>query len=123
MNIITPEYLRGVRVNALRKRTWFKALDRVERGIVDLTIKMVKTLKSHVLAGEIVKILVKLKEADKGAFTRHIESYGYQKLKIVVAQAASFGSNVAHSWLRELDYAAWLALNNIYNPVGWRCVS
>ncbi len=120
MNIISQEYLRKVRSTAVRKRVWFRVLDRVERGIFNLTISFVEKVQSHVLAGVLVKILVKLRDSAKSVFTRHVESYGYMKLRETVEQAVGLGNNAAREWLRELGFAEWFALNNIYNPVGWR---
>ena len=42
MSILSQNYLRGVRLAALRKRTWYRVLDRVEQGIIDLTIGVVE---------------------------------------------------------------------------------
>ena len=119
LSIITPDYLKSVRLTALRKRTWFKALDKLERGILNLTIKFVEKLKSQVLAGHIVKILAKLRDAAKCAFTMHVESYGYRKLRETVEQALGLGYD-ATGWVRDIGFAEWFALNNYYNPVGWR---
>jgi len=84
-----------------------------------LTIKFVENIKSQVLAGHIVKILVKLRDAAKCAFTRHVESYGYMKLRETVEQARGLGYD-ATGWVRDLGFAEWFALNNYYNSVGWR---
>ena len=119
VNIISQDYLRKVRLAALRKRVWYSVLDRVERGIFNLTINVVKKVQSSVLAGELVKILAKLGDASKSAFTRHVESYGYMKLRLVVEQAKGFGSE-ASGWLMDLGFAEWFALNSFYNPAGWR---
>lgn len=87
---------------------------------MNLTIKFVKSLKSQLLAGHIVKILAKLRDAAKCAFTRHVESYGYRKLRETATQAVGLGYEAARDWMRELGFAEWFALNNINNPVGWR---
>ena len=68
MSILSQKYLKEVRYAALRKRVWYRALDRVERGIIDLTICVVEKVQSQVLAKELVKILVKLRDASKSAF-------------------------------------------------------
>jgi hypothetical protein len=119
LSLITHDYLKSVRLTALRKRTWFKALDKLERGIFNLTIKFVENIKSQVLAGHIVKILEKLRDAAKCAFTRHVESYGFMKLRETAEQALGLGYD-ATGWIRDLGFAEWFALNNYYNPVGWR---
>ena len=119
VNIISQDYLRTVRLAALRKRVWYRVLDRVERGIFNLTIDVVVKVHSSVLAGELVKILAKLRDASKSAFTRHIESYGYKKLRETVKQANALGCE-ASGWLIDFGFAEWFALNSFYNPAGWR---
>ena len=120
VNIISQDYLRTVRLAALRKRVWYRVLDRVERGIVNLTIDVVMKVQSSVLAGELVKILAKLRDASKSAFTRHVESYGYLKLREIVRQADALGCEGACGWLMDLGFAEWFALNSFYKPAGWR---
>jgi hypothetical protein len=113
MIIISQEYLRKVRSTAVRKRVWFRVLDRVERGIFNLTISYVEKVQSHVL----VNILVKLRDGSKSVFIRHVEGYGYMKIRLVVEQAMVFGSE-ASGWLMDLGYAEWFAVNNYYSPYG-----
>ena len=119
VNIISQDYLRAVRLAALRKRVWYRVLDRIERGIFNLTIDIVEKVQSSVLAVELVKILAKLRDASKSAFTRHVESYGYLKLREIVRQADALGCEGACGWLMDLGFAEWFALNNYSNPVGW----
>jgi hypothetical protein len=117
MNIFSQDYLRNARSTALRKRVWFRALDRVERSIVDLTIVFVEKVQSQVLAKELVRILAKLKDDSKSVFIKHVEGYGYRKLRLVVEQAKGFGS-LAQGWLMDLGYAEWFAVNDYYSPYG-----
>ena len=120
LSSFSGDYLRSVRLAALRRRVWFRVLDRVERGIVDLTIVFVEKVQSQVLVKELVKILAKLRDASKSAFTRHVEGYGYMKLRLVVEQVRGFGSE-AVGWLMDFGYAEWFAVNDYNSPVGWRC--
>lgn len=118
--VLSKEFLREVRYKALRKRVWYKALDRIERGMVNLTISVVERVKSYTLASELTKILDKLREAMKSAFIRHCESYGRKKLIEVVGIALSFGSTDAKDWHGDESMVRLLALNNFYDPVGWK---
>ena len=118
--MISSELLRDVRCNALRKRVWYKTLDRIERDIVNLTISVVERVKSCTLLSELNKILEKLREAMKSPFIRHCENYGCKKLVEVVEMALSFGSTVADEWLGDESMIRLLALNNMYNPIGWK---
>jgi hypothetical protein len=117
--VLSKELLREVRGIALRKRVWYKALDEIERGIVNLTISIVERVKSRLLMQEISKILDKLREAFKSAFTRHVEDYGFKKLMDVINVAVSFGNQEALKWGSE-SFAKLLAVNNYNNPVGWK---
>jgi len=117
--MLSKELLREVRGIALRKRVWYKALDEIERGIVNLTISVVESVKSLTLVRELVKILAKLREAFKSAFVKHVEDYGFRKLMDVINVAVGFGNVEALKWGSE-SFARLLALNNFNNPVGWR---
>ena len=117
--MLSKEFLREVRGIALRKRVWYRALDEIERGIVNLTISVVESVKSPTLVREISKILAKLREAFKSAFIKHVENYGFKKLMDVINVAVSLGNVEALKWGSE-SFARLLAVNNYNNPVGWR---
>lgn len=119
---MSKELLREARGTALRRRVWYKALDGIERGIINLTINVVDSVKSPTLLRELSKILAKLREAFKSAFTRHLEGYGYRKLVDYIKVALSFGNEGALGW-RTDSYAMLLAVNDYNNPVGWRQAS
>ena len=118
---VSKEQLREVRSTALRKRVWYKALDGIERGIINLTISVVGGVKSPTLMREISKILVKLREAFKSAFTRHL-NYGSRKLVDILKIALGFGNQAALGWETD-SFAMLLTVNNYNNPVGWKQVS
>ena len=48
---------------ALRRHVWFRVLNRVERGIIDLTVKYVACIKSGKLAKLVTAIMEKLQSA------------------------------------------------------------
>jgi len=116
---LSIETLRATRGCALRKRVWYRALDGLERGIVNLTITLVERVKSLRLAGTIADILEKLEDALKSEFTRHLEAYGYGKMRDAIRAALCFGDRLALGWDQE-SLARLLTLNNLHNPPGWR---
>ena len=117
MNFLTPNYLRFIRTEALRKRIWYLVLDRLEQGIVNLTIKIVDTLSGDVLIKIIVGILAKLWEAGKSTFVKHIEGYGVAQMWRIVEISIGFGSLVADGWFCK-GFAEWFAVNDYYSPYG-----
>ncbi len=54
--------LNETKKHALRRGVWFKALNRVERGIIDLTVKYVDNIKSTKLAKVLTAIIEKLQQ-------------------------------------------------------------
>ena len=118
MNILTPDFLRAVRRDALRRRTWHKVLDRMERGIVNLTIRYVERIRSFTLARSIVGILKKLRDARKSVFVRRHEEFGLARAVEVVSLAVSLGSDCAMGWLSDNRLSMWLTLNSMYSPYG-----
>src|SRR2546427_12370297 len=60
---LTGRKLAGLKTRALRKRVWYKVLDRIERGLLDLTIRWVDNVRSGRLTETLLPILMKLAQA------------------------------------------------------------
>ena len=60
---ITCEVLIGIKTRGLRRRVWYGALDRMERGLVDLTIRWVDKVRSGRMTETLMPILEKLAQA------------------------------------------------------------
>ena len=110
----------GVRRKALRRGVWHSALDKLDRGILNLTIKLVEDVKSSTLGVAVTRILARLVEACKSPLVRYFEEHGYDKLRNIVEIAVSFGSRVASEWLTDHDFAWYISVNNYNNPIGWK---
>ena len=117
--MFTRSFLVGVRKKALRRRVWWRALDRVERGIVDLTIRVVDKVQSEALGVEIVKILKKLKDALKSPFVRLMESYGLERARRLSEQALSWGYEKAGGWAYDFRFIKYLTVIETNSPVGF----
>ena|SRR2546427_7959933 len=57
---ITREALIGIKTRGLRRGVWYGALDRMERGLVDLTIRWVDKVRSGRMTEKLLPILEKL---------------------------------------------------------------
>jgi len=117
--MFTRGFLVGVRRKAFRRRVWYSALDRVERGILSLTSQIVDRVESRVLGVELVKILAKLRDAMKSAFTRHVESYGFKRVVQLVKQAKAMGCERALEWLHDMSFIRYLTFIDINQPIGY----
>src|SRR2546428_91878 len=67
---LTSRKLAGLKTRALRKRVWYGVLDRVERGLLDLTIRWVDNVRSGRLREMLLRILVKLARAMEQGMAR-----------------------------------------------------
>ena len=94
MGNISLESLRSIRRKAYRKRVWYTALDSLERGIVNLTIGIVESVKSLRLTKVLEAIHEKLENACLGVFDRHHKEFGLGRAVVVVDQAFGFVSLV-----------------------------
>lgn len=117
--MFTRDFLVGVRRKALRRKVWYSALDRVERAILSLTSQIVDRVESRVLEVVIVKILEKLMDVMKNAFTRHMESYGFKRVVQLVGQAKAMGCERALEWLHDTSFIRYLTFIDINQPVGY----
>src|SRR2546422_11260430 len=67
---LTSRKLAGLKTRALRKRVWYRVLDRVERGLLDLTIRWVDNVRSGRLTEMLLRILAKLARAMEQGIAR-----------------------------------------------------
>lgn len=120
MRKISQSFLKKIRKKAIRKRIWYKAIDSIDRGIVNLTINLVENIKSLTLLKVLKSILKKIKESHKSDFIKHCETYGLIKAEKIVKQAIDFGYEYATTWLSYRSFSQLLALNGMNDPHGWR---
>jgi len=117
--MFTREFLVVWRRKALRRRVWYSSLDRVERGILSLAARVVDRVESEVLGVVLVKILGKLRDAMKGEFVRHMESYGFAAAGRVAGLVVSFGDLRGREWARDLGFVRYLTVLDFNRPPGW----
>jgi hypothetical protein len=118
LSIITPIFLKERRQQAIRKGSWYRVLDKMERGIVNLTIRCVDQVRSFTLAKTILYILKKLNDAEKTKFIIQREKYGRYKAKQVVLIAIRFGNKMAENWLQDEGLSNWLTIQDMYKTCG-----
>jgi hypothetical protein len=117
--LFTREFLAEVRRRALRRGQWMRVLDGVERGIIYLAGRCVDTVMNATLGRVIVGILVKLRDASRSGFARHVESFGWVRLGEIRDQMVRFGYAFADGVLGDGGFARYLAFLDYYQPSGW----
>jgi hypothetical protein len=100
---------------ALRRGVWFKTLNRVERGIIDLTVQCVDSIKSVKLAKLLMVIIDKLQSAMESIFDRLVRTIGVPIAEKISCIATGWGNVSAKSWASDLSFAAFLAAMHTSN--------
>jgi hypothetical protein len=96
---------------ALRRRIWFKVLDRVERGIIDLTVRYVVCIKSGKLAKLVTAIVEKLQYAAENILERLVRTVGLPLARKISEIANSWGNHLAFTWADDYSFARFLVVN------------
>ena len=96
---------------ALRRGVWFKFLNRVERGIMDLTVRYVDRVKSTRLAKVLTAIMEKLQSAMESKLDRLVKDVGLPLARKISNIAFSWGNNSARSWAEDRAFARFLVVN------------
>ena len=117
--MFTGQYLTSVKRKALRKGVWYSSLDRVERGIINLTAHIVDRVDSEILGVEIVKILVKLVKAMKSGFVRHMEMFGLGRVFELSRLAVEWGNSVAKGWAYDTGFVGYVSMMDLNQPTGF----
>ena len=106
---ITREVLIGIKTRGLRRRIWYWALDRMERGLVDLTIRWVDKVRSGPMTETLMRILEKLAEALETGMGKVLG-----KGRVLAARASElavkWGNVSAYSWRYEQGFCRAIGL-------------
>ena len=114
--ILTPMRLMSLKRRALRKRVWFKVLDRAERAIMDLTIQIVREIRSQTLKEMLMTISEKLMEAMKSQVAKLTETIGRVLARRIARLAFSWGNREALKWAKNPNFIRYLTIIEINTP-------
>ena len=112
---LTGRKLARLKTRALRKRVWFRVLDRVERGLLDLTIRWVDNVRSGRLTETLLRILVKLARAMEQGMARVLVVGRELALRASVL-AVRWGYSHAYQW--RYDRRFWLGIAKEFERLG-----
>jgi hypothetical protein len=104
-----------LRLKAVRAGVWFRALPRIDRVLVDLTIRVASSIRSVTLAKNILVVVRKLEGFLESSLSRALREVGFplaQKLSLV---AQTWGNISAESWSSDSSFAFFLAVLHVNN--------
>jgi len=96
--LTTKQDLVKIKSRALRMRIWFRTLSKVERAIIDLTIKCVEKVRSSVLADTISTIVSKILQSLEERFIARAERVGREIAETLCVIGRRWGNRACSAW-------------------------
>ena len=99
----------------MRSGAWFKALQRIDRVLFDLTIRVVDNIRSSKLAKSIALLTRKLEDSIKNGFLYHLRTIGLPLAQKISLTAQKLGNISAINWAFDSSFAIFLAVMHVNN--------
>ena len=104
---LTRQVLVDLKMRSLRRRVWYRVLDRMERGLVDLTIRWVDKIRNRTMTSVLLRILGKLAQAMQQGMVRVLGRGREMALK-ASELAVGWGYSDAYAW--RFDESFWIGI-------------
>ena len=108
--------LAKMKTKALRRGVWFKVLTRAERAQMELTMRIVKRIRSHFLAKVVTNIVEKLLDAMESKVSRLMREVGPVLARKLSGIAQNWGNNSAGDWTADPGFRQYLAVMYLNTP-------
>jgi hypothetical protein len=99
-----------IRCKAMRAGVWFRALPRIDRVLVDLTIKVAENIRSAYLAKCIFVVVGKLEGLLESRFLKSIRAIGCSLAEKFSSIAQKWGNISAKVWAVDRSFAVFLTI-------------
>lgn len=110
-----------IKLRAMRAGVWFRALPRIDRVLVDLTIKVADSIRSASLARCIFSVTRKLEALLESRLARSIREFGFPLACKLSLFAQKWGYSRAVEWAKDAEFARYLAVMR-FNGHSGACV-
>jgi hypothetical protein len=109
-SILNSTQLAKLRLKAIRAGVWFKVLPRIDRVLVDLTIKVTENIRSAYLAKGLSAVVGKLEGLMESRALRSLRFIGRPLAEKISAIAQKLGNSSAKKWASDSSFAFFLAV-------------
>jgi hypothetical protein len=110
---LTRDALARLRLRAVRRGVWFRDLKQNERKLLSLTIRVVQSVRSFMLARLVSRIVDKLCEAMESRIFRLMRTNGQSIAERVSRIAEAWGNRAATFWAKDRGFIQYLTVNNL----------
>jgi hypothetical protein len=101
-----------LRLKAMRAGVWFRRLARIDRVLIDLTIKVAGSVRSFILAENVLSVVRKLDCLMENRLSRAVREVGLPVARRLGLLAQSWGNVAAGAWVRDVGFARyWAAMS------------
>jgi hypothetical protein len=114
--------LTKIKAKAMRRGSWFRVLTRAERAQMELTMRIVKRIRSFILARVVTSIVKKLLNAMESKVVRLMREVGRALAQKISRIAQKWGNKSASQWAADPGFAQYLTINCINKPTSFRKV-
>jgi hypothetical protein len=105
-----------LRLKAIRAGVWFRALPRIDRVLIDLTIKVASSIRSATLARNILAVTKKLEGLLESRLLRAFRGVALQLAQKLSLAAQKWGNASAKRWASDVSFVSFLAVMHINEP-------
>jgi hypothetical protein len=99
-----------MKLKAVRAGVWYKALKRIDRVLVDLTIDVAQRIRSISLAERLSLVLRKLEHVLESKVAWLAREVGFPLALKLGAMAQAWGNRDAWAWASDLSFVKYLAV-------------
>jgi hypothetical protein len=101
---------------AVRRGVWFRVLSRLDRGLVDLALSVLKSIRSRTLATTLWSIVKRLVEALEGKVSRLMRQVGGPLAEKMSRIAQGWGNKSACEWAKDAGFVRYLTILSMNAP-------
>jgi len=106
-------FLRSLKCKALRRRVWYSALSRIDRVLLDLTVRVTDRVRGSALVSALASVVEKLESAFENRIARLLSSVGFPLAQKLSLLAQKWGNKSAVKWVTSLSFAKFLAVMHL----------
>jgi hypothetical protein len=110
VGFINRSQLVKIKTKAMRAGVWYRALPRIDRVLVDLTISVAQSVRSVSLARGLSSVVRKLEDLLESRVARAVREVGFPLASKLSLLALSWGYSGARAWIFDVTFARYLAV-------------
>ena len=113
--VLEKGQLLKLKLRAIRSGVWFRALRRIDRVLVDLTLRVSNNVRSPLLARTLLAVVERLENALGNQVSRLVETVGFQLARRLSLIGEKLGNVSAGAWAFDSGFARFLAVMHLNN--------